>query len=225
MEHTTQTAPNPSEQEKQAIFARVWKRVMAGQEAACPLTWTDPVPQAETAAAPAPAPADPGEGAGQPALPVACPVPQPRGDFPQAETAGVLGPGCLECAPLLQSLIRRELADGREYQTLARRASGAPARVLAALAGEKKRRARKVSAAYFLIAGVRYWPEAAPCPPMPSYLGALRRRFGQEQAAMAAYLAGAEATEDPCLRQLFWDHAQENWDQACRVRALVEQLC
>ena len=36
MEHTTQTAPNPSEQEKQAIFARVWKRVMAGQEAACP---------------------------------------------------------------------------------------------------------------------------------------------------------------------------------------------
>ena len=60
---------------------------------------------------------------------------------------------------------------------------------------------------------------------MPSYLGALRRRFGQEQAAMAAYLAGAEATEDPCLRQLFWDHAQENWDQACRVRALVEQLC
>ena len=32
MEHTTQTAPNPSEQEKQAIFARVWKRVMAGQE-------------------------------------------------------------------------------------------------------------------------------------------------------------------------------------------------
>ena len=145
--------------------------------------------------------------------------------IPQAETAGVLGPGCLECAPLLQSLIRRELADGREYQTLARRASGAPARVLAALAGEKKRRARKVSAAYFLIAGVRYWPEAAPCPPMPSYLGALRRRFGQEQAAMAAYLAGAEATEDPCLRQLFWDHAQENWDQACRVRALVEQLC
>ena len=108
---------------------------------------------------------------------------------------------------------------------MARRASGAPARVRAALAGEKKRRARKVSAAYFLIAGVRYWPEAAPCPPMPSYLGALRRRFGQEQAAMAAYLAGAEATEDPCLRQLFWDHAQENWDQACRVRALVEQLC
>ena len=61
MEHTTQTAPNPSEQEKQAIFARVWKRVMAGQEAACPLTWTDPVPQAETAADPAPAPADPGD--------------------------------------------------------------------------------------------------------------------------------------------------------------------
>ena len=42
MEHTTQTAPNPSEQEKQAMVARVGKRGMAGQEAACPLTWTDP---------------------------------------------------------------------------------------------------------------------------------------------------------------------------------------
>ena len=29
MEHTTQTAPNPSEQEKQAIFARVWKRAVS----------------------------------------------------------------------------------------------------------------------------------------------------------------------------------------------------
>ena len=230
MEHTTQTAPNPSEQEKQAIFARVWKRVMAGQEAACPLTWgriqRPRPPRRNRRPGGPPARPRPGgrrpqpEGEAQPVLPAPRSPGRPRSDFPQP--AGVLGPGCLECAPLLQSLIRRELADGREYQTLARRASGAPARVLAALAGEKKRRARKVSAAYFLIAGVRYWPEAAPCPPMPSYLGALRRRFGQEQAAMAAYLAGAEATEDPCLRQLFWDHAQENWDQACRLRALVE---
>ena len=34
----------------------------------------------------------------------------------------------------LQELIRRELADCREYQTLSRRAGGGPARVLAGLA-------------------------------------------------------------------------------------------
>ncbi len=39
---------------------------------------------------------------------------------------GVLGPQCLDCAPLLQELIRRELADCREYQTLSRRAGAAP---------------------------------------------------------------------------------------------------
>ena len=120
-------------------------------------------------------------------------------------------------------MIRRELADCREYQTLSRRAGGGPARVLAGLAGEKKRRAKRLSAAYFLISGVRYWPEGEKCPPVTSYLGTLRRRFAQEQATMAAYLTGTETTTDPCLQQLFWEHAREAWDQACKIRTLVEQ--
>ena len=93
MEHTTQTAPNPSEQEKQAIFARVWKRVMAGQEAACPLTWTDPVPQAETAADPAPAPADPGRGQGSPPCRWPAPPPSPEETFPRRRRRGCWAPG------------------------------------------------------------------------------------------------------------------------------------
>ena len=71
---------------------------------------------------------------------------------------GVLGPGSLDSAPVLQTLLRRELADAREYQQLSRRASGPPARMLAALSGEKKHRAKRLAAAYFLISGVRYWP-------------------------------------------------------------------
>ena len=102
-------------------------------------------------------------------------------------------------------------------------AGGGPARVLAGLAGEKKRRAKRLSAAYFLISGVRYWPEGEKCPPVTSYLGTLRRRFAQEQATMAAYLTGTETTTDPCLQQLFWEHAREAWDQACKIRTLVEQ--
>ena len=58
---------------------------------------------------------------------------------------------------------------------------------------------------------------------MTSYLGTLRRRFAQEQATMAAYLTGTETTTDPCLQQLFWEHAREAWDQACKIRTLVEQ--
>lgn len=214
MEETTRS-PGMGEAEKKEIFARVWKRVMGEQTQGCPIAWEDP----EAAQVPEEAGACP-QGA-------ALPAPQrphgPRGDFPQGEGAEVLGPGCLDCAPLLQELIRRELTDCREYQSLSRRAGGQAARVLAGLAGEKKRRAKRLSAAYFLISGVRYWPENGKCPPVTSYLGTLRRRFAQEQAAMAAYLAGAEGTTDPCLQALFWELARENWDQACRIRLLVEQ--
>lgn len=86
----------------------------------------------------------------------------------------------------------------------------------------EKWRAKRMAAAYFLISGVRYWPEGEKCPPMPSYLGTLRRRFAQEQATMAAYRTGIETTEDPCLRQLFYKLAEGAWEHACKVRELVE---
>lgn len=208
-------------EDQKAVFARVWKRVMEDRAEASPVAWEDPQgqPPAEgTQGEEAQGTEETGEA---PVLPARA-ARGPRGDFPQEE-GGVLGPSCLDCAPLLQELLRRELADCREYQILARRAGGSPARVLAGLAGEKKRRAKRLSAAYFLISGVRYWPENEKCPPVTSYLGTLRRRFAQEQATMAAYLAGAEGTTDPCLRQLFLELAEESWDQACKIRLLVEQ--
>ena len=198
-------------EDKKEIFARVWKRVMADGGGQCPITWEEPgsrqseAPKEEAASLPAPACQRGG---------------RPHSDFPGA--CGVLGEACLSCAGLLQELVRRELADWREYQALARRAGGAPSRVLAGMAGEKKRRAKRLSAAYFLISGVKYWPEGEGVPRFPSYLGTLRRRFAQEQDTMSAYLAGAEATSDPCLQQLFWEHAQENWTHACQLRKLVE---
>lgn len=119
--------------EKKEIFARVWKRVMADSTASCPIAWEDPagetsaqppVPPQESAPLRESAPlqaAGGGEGADQcPCLPA--PAQPPRGHHPHSDfphPGGVLGEGCLECAPLLQELIRRELADLREYQALA----------------------------------------------------------------------------------------------------------
>lgn len=40
---------------------------------------------------------------------------------------------------------------------------------------------------------------------------------------MAAYLTGTETTTDPCLQQLFWEHAGRPGTQACKIRTLVEQ--
>lgn len=204
------------EEARQAVFQRVWKRVMEGRSdpEASPILWEDPAPQD-------PGPREEAQGL-QPLAGQSAGVPGPGSDLP-AGPAVVLGENCLECVPLLQEMIRRELADWRTYQGLARRVNGPQGRVLQALANEEKGHAKRLSAAYFLIAGVRYWPEGEKPAPTTTYLGALRQRFGAEQGAVTAYLAGMEATEDPCLRQLFLQLAQEEWDHACRIRQLVEQ--
>ena len=198
-------------EDRDAVFQRVWKRVMEGREDPSPITLTEEVPSPQGSLQ--------GEEGGVEVLPA--PMPRKKSDFPAG--AVFLGEGSLDLAPLLQEFIRHELEDLRAYQALAKRAGGPQARVFQQLANQEKDHAKRLSAAYFLIAGVRYWPEGGKADLPGSYLGALRHRFGEEQKGMMAYLAGAEATEDPCLRQLFLELAREEWDHACKIRSLVEQ--
>lgn len=212
----------PAPEEKNAVFARVWSRVMEGREDSL-VSPCAPLPPPE---APSPAPKE------QP--PQVCETPAmlppelsgsmgKRSDFPTGQ-GSVLSKASQACVPLLQTLLRRALQDSREYQLLARRTGGSPARVLQALASEKLRHAKALSTACFLISGVRYWPETGKAAPPTSYLGALRRRFHWEQETVALYLAAVEETADPCLRDLFLDCAKAAWDSACRLRTLVEQV-
>lgn len=229
MEGAMPNTPLDREEDKKEIFARVWKRVMGDHTDACPITWeetggdqaqttteqqqtlvTEETAQTEEKTGCSRPPMFPGAASGSTAtFPGRCP-----GGFGapvsglRAAAPGVDPPGAGRLPGVPDPLPP---------------AGGGPARVLAGLAGEKKRRAKRLSAAYFLISGVRYWPEGEKCPPVTSYLGTLRRRFAQEQATMAAYLTGTETTTDPCLQQLFWEHAREAWDQACKIRTLVEQ--
>ena len=194
------------ELDREAVIQRVWKRVMEGREG--------PIPEESQPR---------GSLQGEQAAPELLPSPAPRQqrDFPQGVV--FLGEDSLDMAPLLQEMIRHELSDMRSYQALARAAGGSQARVFQGLANEEKTHAKRLSAAYFLISGVRYWPDGGKGPAPTSYLGALRQRFGEEQMGMSGYLAGAEATHDPCLRQLFLDLAKEEWEHACKIRGLVEQ--
>lgn len=195
--------------DREAVIQRVWKRVMEGREETSPVALTqeetEPHGSLQTEEEMGVLPA---------------PMPRAKGDFPAG--AVFLGEGSLEMVPFLQEMIRHELGDMRAYQALARRTGGPQARVFQAMAQEEKTHAKRLSAACFLISGVRYWPEVGKGVPPTSYLGTLRQRFGEEQAGMAAYLAGAEATEDPCLRQLFLEIAREEWDHACKIRTMVE---
>ncbi len=133
-----------------------------------------------------------------------------------------------DCAPDRTARLRRQVMEALEgwqfYRYLARRARGNDARVLNSMAGELHRCARKLSAAYFLITGLRYWPsELLAAPAIPSYWGALRTRHQAEQRQEAAYRMAADDWDDPDLLELYAQLIDGSQHRCRQLRALLEQ--
>lgn len=124
----------------------------------------------------------------------------------------------------LRQQVMEALEGWQFYRHLARRARGVDARVLNNLAGELHRCARKLSAAYFLLTGLRYWPsELLAAPAIPSYWGALRQRHQAEQRQDTALRIAADDWDDPDLLALLTELI-EGCQQRCRqLRTLLEQ--
>lgn len=109
-------------------------------------------------------------------------------------------------------------------QILLRRSTGACARSLSLLARDHRLAFRRLSAAYFLITGKRYCPKcAAPCLPTSLAL-ALRQQFGWEQRWEQQNCQAAQSTQDPCLKELYLELAQEGALHAGYIRSLLEQM-
>lgn len=180
----------------QETFARVWRRVMPEDRADCPFV-----------------------------LPAALPAPDPSGREEPGPARPCLEPASAGSGARLQQYIDRALAGWRSYRALARRIPGAPGRRLAALAEGERRLARRLSAAYFLLSGVRYWPAGGPDRPSPLPAdAALRERFLEERRLSAASRAAAEGCGDPCLGALFQELAAGAEDRARAVWEVVEAL-
>ena len=126
----------------------------------------------------------------------------------------------------LQQFVDRALADWRSYQALSRRAQGNSGQILSAIAADQRRHAKRLSTAYFLISGVRYWPAERPAGPASRtpFAAALRERFMAEQRSAAAYQAAAAETADPCLRQLYEELSGEADAHAWLLRGILEEL-
>ena len=121
----------------------------------------------------------------------------------------------------LMSLVQSGAAAGR---VLARRSGGSCAKALAALARDHRLAFRRLSAAYFLITGKRYMPQcAAPCLPASLPL-ALRQQFVWEQQWEQKNRQAAQATADPCLKELYLELAQEGAFHAGTIRSLLELM-
>jgi len=124
--------------------------------------------------------------------------------------------------------LRRHVMDALQgwqfYRHLAGRTRGTDARTLNAMAAELHKEARKLSAAYFLLTGLRYWPsELLGAPAIPSYWGALRTRHQAEQRQENAYRLAADDWDDPDLLALY-GLLSEGCQRRCqKLRGLLEQ--
>ena len=204
-----------SSQCDQETFERVWRRVMPEPRPDCPIV-LPAEPAAPLAAREAP-----------PALPaVAASAPPDRPVAGEEHNVPCLGAASAIYGGQLQQFVDRTLADWRSYQALSRRTQGNSGRILSAIAADQRRHAKRLSTAYFLISGVRYWPAERPAGPASRtpFAAALRERFMAEQRSAAAYQAAAAETADPCLRQLYEELSGEADAHAWLLRGILEEL-
>lgn len=120
----------------------------------------------------------------------------------------------------LQELVAECLAGAEIYRALARRSRRAGGE-LAALRDQKTAQARRLSAAYFIRSGVRYWPRPA-IPEGLGFLAALRERYLAE-GHLHARLEDLSRTTEPDLAELYDQLAQETARMARQLRAVVER--
>lgn len=192
------------------LFLRVWRRVMPEPREDCPIV-VDESNENHLAL-----PENP--------LTNASLAPQNRKEEAPPAAVMCLGPASNTYGEQLQRFIARELTDWRYYRSLAGLAGSRTEKALRQLANEERGHAGRLSAAYFLISGVHFWPERAVRPVIPSLLGALRQRFSAEQQGQADYNTAAANTGDNLLKELYLTLAQEEANHADRIRGILEKI-
>ena len=180
------------------VFERVWRRVMPEDRPDCPFTLYS---EEETEHAPV----RPTEGKRTELLPV--PAEQSGGD-----------------GAVLQAFIADELSDWRTYQTLARRIPGGNGRALMGVAADERRHAGRLSVAYFLLSGVKFWPPAEPELTKEGWMAILRRRYWAERKGAEAYRTAAGRTGDSALRELYLELAGDEEAHAGVIRGILERM-
>ena len=143
----------------------------------------------------------------------------------QGEPSQCLGESSAGETARLEELLGMARRGMLTSQTLARRSGTSCARsALKGLADDHRYALRRLSAAYFLITGRRYRPcSCAPVLPADFCL-ALRDQFQWERRWAFCADQGAQAAQDPCLKELYQELAREGTCHAGAIRSLLEQM-
>ena len=218
-----QTQPNatlerPLSAQDQAMFDRVWNRVMAQPDQT---PTAPPAPEAE--------PALP-----QTVLPVPLEPPAPQAVTPAPPVSVLEEPtqydvSCLGASSLQYTGLLREMLEGAyglwtSYRAMIRQAQGMSARQLRALAEDQQRTLRQLGAVYFLLTGERFIHGAHTPAPSGPLNSALREMFVREQRWRRAYTQAVHEVEDPCLSLLFDELAGKTELHMDAIRRILEGL-
>lgn len=122
----------------------------------------------------------------------------------------------------LRELVAECLAGAEQYRALTRRARRSGGE-LSALRDQKTAQAKRLSAAYFMRSGVRYWPHPDPqSGPGQSFFAALREQYLAE-GRLRQRLEELAQTAGEDLAELYAQLAQETAQMARQVQRAVER--
>lgn len=182
------------------VFAQVWSRVSPGTESMVELTPREPAEM-------------PAGGAATPPAPQADPAVPEMVRFGEDDGEG----------KRLQALILACLNEAAVYQDLTRRSRRARGD-LTALARKKVHQAKRLSTAYFLMTGVRYWPNrAVSVNPPQSFFPVLRQRFLNEGRLADELERLSRSAAEPYLGELYLALAEEARELTHIIRLIVER--
>ena len=191
------TLTTPISTPDQAMFDRVWGRVMASDS---PSDTPTPLP-----------------------IPTA-PVPEMVSKRSSCEQLPCLGAGSAQYTTLLRDMLSGTHKLWQNYQALCRQTQGMAARQLRTLAEEQMGQLRRLNTVYFLLTGQRYLSAATVSPPKQPLLLALRELFMEEQRWRQRFLQESQEVHDPCLQQLFQDLTLQTQHHMDAIRRLLERL-
>lgn len=210
------------------VFRRVWERVMPDEK-------ISPIVVRPAEGAPAPPSSQPvgipgapvSTGGDVPPAPVASPQPAP----PQPSAPPTPRPLAVNSSAKRRAgeeeIGLRELMDmvqtgGAAAQALARRAENGVG-PLSGLATDHRKALRKLSAAYFLETGNRYQPKPYLPARSAGLIQGLRDQYLWEQRWGQACLQVANCVEEPSIRELCRDLAQDASLHTYAIRRALEQ--
>ena len=147
------------------------------------------------------------------------------GSLPGAEPDPCcMGTEAVNDLAVVTGFIEDEQSERRQLQALARQSPAWARQTLLTLAAHAAARARRLSAAHYLIIGETYLPAIAT---EKIYVGkwrpALRERYHSAACAALNYERAADGTPDPCLGDMFRELAADAFESANVVMRLLER--